>query len=39
MGLLKDDQRTDADALETAVLDLVYRAIGSIGPSHKAFGK
>jgi hypothetical protein len=39
MGLLKDDQRTDADALQTAVLDLVYRAIGSIGPSHKSFGK
>jgi hypothetical protein len=26
MGLLKDDQRTDADALQAAVLGLVYRA-------------
>jgi hypothetical protein len=26
MGLLKNDQRTDADALQAAVLDLVYRA-------------
>ena len=25
MGLLKDDQRTDADALQAAVLGLVYR--------------
>jgi hypothetical protein len=26
LGLLKDDQRTDADALQAAVLGLVYRA-------------
>ena len=26
MGLLKDDQRADADALQAAVLGLVYRA-------------
>ena len=25
LGLLKDDQRTDADALQAAVLGLVYR--------------
>jgi hypothetical protein len=26
MGLLKEDQRADADALQAAVLDVVYRA-------------
>jgi hypothetical protein len=26
LGLLKDDQRTDADALQAAVLGLFYRA-------------
>ncbi len=26
LGLLKEDQRTDADALHTAVLTIVYRA-------------
>jgi hypothetical protein len=26
MRLLKEDQRQDAEALQTAVLDLVYRA-------------
>ena len=26
LGLLKDDQRTDANALQAAVLGLVYRA-------------
>jgi hypothetical protein len=27
MGLLKEEERHDAEALQTAVLDLVYRAM------------
>jgi hypothetical protein len=30
MRLLKEDQRQDAEALQTAVLDLVYRALEDV---------
>jgi hypothetical protein len=29
LGLLKEDERTDIDALQTAVLTIVYRATGA----------
>jgi hypothetical protein len=31
LGLLKEDQRQDAEALQTAVLGLVYRALEDVG--------